>query len=58
VNVKLVIMLTINDSDENQHMRIFSVLARKLMHESFRNEMLNAKKSEDIVELLKLELEL
>ncbi|QNP18827.1 fructose PTS transporter subunit IIA [Providencia rettgeri] len=58
VNVKLVIMLTINYSDENQHMRIFSVLARKLMHESFRNEMLNAKKSEDIVELLKLELEL
>lgn len=58
VDVKLVIMLTINDSDESQHMRIFSILARKLMHESFREKILKAKNEIDIVELLKVELKL
>lgn len=58
VDVNLVIMLTINDSDESQHMRIFSILARKLMHESFRDKIFNAKNGNDIVELLSSELEL
>lgn len=56
VDVRLIIMLTINENEENQHMRIFSVLARKLMHESFREKIMSAKNPNAIVELLKYEL--
>lgn len=41
--VETVFMLTVNKSaDPNQHMKYFSVLARKLMKEEFRNEIKHA----------------
>ncbi|EKT62265.1 fructose PTS transporter subunit IIA [Providencia burhodogranariea] len=58
VDVKLIIMLTINGNEENQHMRIFSSLARKLMHESFREQIMTAESPTTVVTLLKEELEL
>lgn len=58
VDVKLIIMLTINENEENQHMRIFSVLARKLMHESFRDQIMTAEHPSEVVTLLEKELAL
>ncbi|QGY32114.1 phosphoenolpyruvate--protein phosphotransferase [Pantoea cypripedii] len=41
--VETVFMLTVNKSaDPNQHMKYFSILARKLMQEEFRNEIKHA----------------
>ncbi|WP_420872892.1 PTS sugar transporter subunit IIA [Pantoea cypripedii] len=41
--VETVFMLTVNKSaDPNQHMKYFSILARKLMKEEFRNEIKRA----------------
>lgn len=39
-------------------MRIFSRLARRIMHEAFRTALVNAATPEDIAELLWWELEL
>ncbi|EPK0741762.1 phosphoenolpyruvate--protein phosphotransferase [Klebsiella aerogenes] len=56
---QFVIMLTLNKhSAGDQHMRIFSRLARRIMHEAFRTALVNAATPEDIAELLRCELEL
>lgn len=58
-DVNLVIMLTLNKhSSGDQHMRIFSKLARKIMHESFREQLKNANNSEEVIRILTQELEL
>ncbi|EHE1534928.1 PTS sugar transporter subunit IIA, partial [Salmonella enterica] len=41
-----------------QHMRIFSRLARRIMHEEFRNTLVNAASADAIASLLQHELEL
>lgn len=53
-DVNIIIMLTIKDdnSDDNQHMRIFSLLARKIMNSEFRNNLLSCRTSKDILELM------
>ncbi|MDP1130982.1 PTS sugar transporter subunit IIA, partial [Klebsiella pneumoniae] len=54
-----VIMLTLNKhSAGDQHMRIFSRLARRIMHAEFRQSLVSAESSEDIADLLRRELEL
>lgn len=56
---EFVIMLTLNKhAAGDQHMRIFSKLARRIMHESFRDSLVNATSPEQIETLLKQELEL
>ena len=42
----------------DQHMRIFSRLARRIMHEAFRHALVTADSSEAIAGLLQRELEL
>ena len=57
--VQFVIMLTLNKhAAGDQHMRIFSRLARRIMHEAFRNSLVMAQSSDAIAELLHRELEL
>lgn len=54
-----IIMLTLNKhAAGDQHMRIFSKLARRIMHEGFRDALVNATSAQQVVALLKQELEL
>lgn len=56
VAVQLVIMLTLSEQEQAQHMRIFSVLARRLMHESFREKLLAAATAQAVVDVLREEV--
>ena len=43
----IIILIAVpQDNEGNLHMQILSKLARKLMHEDFRNQLLNRKKAE------------
>ncbi len=54
-----IIMLTLNKhAAGDQHMRIFSRLARRIMHEDFRSALVHASSEEAIASLLQHELEL
>ncbi|MBM3071644.1 phosphoenolpyruvate--protein phosphotransferase [Lelliottia sp. RWM.1] len=56
---QFIIMLTLNKhAAGDQHMRIFSRLARRIMHEDFRSTLVNASSAEAIATLLQRELEL
>ena len=58
-NVHFVIMLTINkNSDGDLHMKIFSKLARKLMHEQFRQDLMGSNSVQAVEDKLKAELEI
>ncbi len=56
--VEFVIMLTLNKNQGDQHMRIFSGLARKLIHESFRNTLKTMTTEVEIISYLQSELSL
>ncbi|KNC89717.1 phosphoenolpyruvate--protein phosphotransferase [Trabulsiella odontotermitis] len=56
---QFIIMLTLNKhAAGDQHMRIFSRLARRIMHDDFRNALTSAHSGEAIAGLLQRELEL
>ena len=56
---QFIIMLTLNKhAAGDQHMRIFSRLARRIMHEEFRSALVNAASADAIASLLQHELEL
>ncbi|WP_297200938.1 phosphoenolpyruvate--protein phosphotransferase [uncultured Pluralibacter sp.] len=56
---QFIIMLTLNKhAAGDQHMRIFSRLARRIMHEEFRSALVNADSAQAIASLLQRELEL
>ncbi|MGL4682067.1 MAG: PTS sugar transporter subunit IIA, partial [Hafnia alvei] len=48
VDVSLVIMLTVSEREKGDHMKIFSRLARKLMHADFREQLLNCTSPQDV----------
>ncbi|MCD9462168.1 phosphoenolpyruvate--protein phosphotransferase [Photobacterium phosphoreum] len=50
--VDFVIMLTLNKDQGDQHMRIFAGLARKLIHESFRDSLRQAESPEAIIAII------
>jgi phosphoenolpyruvate-protein phosphotransferase len=51
--VRVVVMLALRDADvANIHMQIFSLLARKLMNEDFRQHLLNADSAQDVTKYL------
>ncbi|KZL15730.1 Phosphoenolpyruvate-protein phosphotransferase [Pseudovibrio axinellae] len=57
--VQFVIMLTLNKhAAGDQHMKIFSKLARRIMQEEFRNKLMSAASVAEIEATLKAELEL
>ena len=56
---QFIIMLTLNKhSAGDSHMRIFSRLARRIMHQEFRDALVNAQDADAIAHLLQQELEL
>ncbi|CAM3607612.1 phosphoenolpyruvate--protein phosphotransferase [Vibrio aquimaris] len=56
---QFIIMLTLNKhAAGDQHMKIFSKLARKIMHADFRDQLMHASTDEQVEALLKQELEL
>lgn len=56
---QFIIMLTLNKhAAGDQHMRIFSRLARRIMHEEFRQQLVSADTADAVVALLRHELEL
>jgi multiphosphoryl transfer protein len=59
--VSIIIMLTIKDGDNsaaNEHMKIFSLLARKIMNSDFRDSLSACKSNADIEILMKTSLEM
>ncbi|WP_241522934.1 HPr family phosphocarrier protein [Chimaeribacter arupi] len=56
VDVRLVIMLALKAQAQTEHMRIFSTLARKLMHSDFREQLMNMPTSAALVAFLETEL--
>jgi len=56
VAVSLVIMLTVSEREKGDHMKIFSRLARKLMHVDFRQQLMNGEAPQQLAELLELEM--
>ena len=58
-DAQFIIMLTLNKhAAGDQHMRIFSRLARRIMHEDFRSALVNSDSAQAIASLLQRELEL
>ena len=58
-DARFIIMLTLNKhAAGDQHMRIFSRLARRIMHEEFRQALVSAESAQAIAGLLQRELEL
>nr|WP_318384518.1 phosphoenolpyruvate--protein phosphotransferase [uncultured Enterobacter sp.] len=58
-DAQFIIMLTLNKhAAGDQHMRIFSRLARRIMHDEFRSALVNAASEEAVAHLLSHELEL
>lgn len=55
-DVDFIIMLTLNKAQGDQHMRIFSNLARKLIHDSFRKKLKSCQSDVDIIAMLTAEL--
>ncbi|XPE47957.1 PTS sugar transporter subunit IIA [Shigella flexneri] len=57
---QFIIMLTLNKhaAGDHEHMRIFSRLARGVMHAEFRNSLVNAASADTIASLLQHELNL
>lgn len=56
VEVSLILMLTVSEQEKGDHMKIFSRLARKMMHADFRANLLNSKTPQDIAVLLDNEI--
>ena len=57
--VNMVILLAVRESDaNNSHMQVLAKLARRLMNESFRQELGSLERSPEIMEFLSRELEL
>lgn len=56
VDVSLVIMLTVSEQEKGDHMKIFSRLARKLMHADFRQQLMDSKAPQNVAELLEQEM--
>ncbi|MGF1699510.1 phosphoenolpyruvate--protein phosphotransferase [Photobacterium makurazakiensis] len=55
-DVDFIIMLTLNKEHGDQHMKIFSGLARKLIHQSFRDKLRAGHNADEIIAILEEEL--
>lgn len=50
--VNLVFMLAIKDDESDLHLRALATISRKLMHEEFRESLINAKSKEEVLSIL------
>ena len=51
-DVNMVFMIAVNDEQSDLHLRALANLSRKLMHEEFRENILNAKSKKEIIDIL------
>lgn len=51
-DVNMVFMIAVNDEQSDLHLRALANLSRKLMHEEFRESILNAKSKKEIIDIL------
>lgn len=50
--VYLVFLIAMPETDSKEHLMILAWLSRNLMHESFRNQLINAKSPDEIIEII------
>ncbi|MEG1483482.1 PTS sugar transporter subunit IIA [Clostridium sp.] len=50
-NIVMIFMIAVNDDQNDLHLKALANLSRKLIHEEFRNDLLNATSKEEILEL-------
>lgn len=50
--VNIIFMIAVNDSQSDLHLRALANLSRKLMHEEFRNKLLNSKSKSEILNVI------
>ena len=51
-DVNMVFMIAVNEEQSDLHLRALANLSRKLMHEEFRESILNAKSKKEIIDIL------
>lgn len=51
-SVNIIFMIAVNDSQSDLHLRALANLSRKLIHEEFRNKILNAKSKLEILNVI------
>jgi len=54
---RIVFLIAAPDDGEGEHLTVLAALARRLVHESFREALINAGDAKDVVELIKDEVE-
>jgi len=51
-DIKIIFMIAVNDKQEDLHLKALANVARKLMHEEFRERLLSAKTEKEIIEMI------
>lgn len=54
---RIVFLIAAPDDGEGEHLTVLAALARRLVHQSFREALINAGDPEDVVELIRNEVE-
>lgn len=54
---RIIFLIAAPDDGDSQHLTLLAALARRLVHESFREALVNADDPEDVVALIKNEVE-
>ena len=50
-DINMIFMIAVNDDQNDLHLKALANLSRRLIHEDFRNDLLNAKSKEEILEM-------
>ena len=51
-DIKMIFMIAVNEEQSDLHLRALANLSRKLMHEEFREGILNCKSKKEIIDML------
>lgn len=51
-DIKMIFMIAVNEEQSDLHLRALANLSRKLMHEEFREGILNCKSKNEIIDML------
>ena len=50
-DINMIFMIAVNDDQSDLHLKALANLSRRLIHEDFRNDLLNAESKEEILEM-------
>ncbi|WP_217077494.1 PTS sugar transporter subunit IIA [Clostridium baratii] len=50
-DINMIFMIAVNDDQNDLHLKALANLSRRLIHEDFRNDLLNAESKEEILEM-------